>query len=121
MAAPQPMVKPDFYGVVNGEEIHVILPQASEEYGPISHYYLVVVPENKLIVQNHPDQFLTDELISNVEKIIDNPGLPYIAAKFPQRNIPYTYHLGTGESNDGYVNYKLEHGKRYRIFVQSCG
>lgn len=23
MAAPQPMVKPDFYGVVNGEEIQV--------------------------------------------------------------------------------------------------
>ncbi|KAL9706114.1 hypothetical protein quinque_009632 [Culex quinquefasciatus] len=31
MAAPQPMVQPDFYGVVNGEEIQVILPQASEE------------------------------------------------------------------------------------------
>ncbi|XP_074033779.1 tyrosine-protein phosphatase Lar isoform X2 [Leptinotarsa decemlineata] len=119
MAAPQPMVKPDFYGVVNGEEIHVILPQASEEYGPISHYYLVVVPENKMSTQRNPDQLLTDELISNVDKIPENPGLPYIAAKFPQRNIPYTYHLGTGESNDGYVNYKLEHGKRYRIFVRA--
>ncbi|XP_057663136.1 tyrosine-protein phosphatase Lar isoform X3 [Diorhabda carinulata] len=119
MAAPQPMVKPDFYGVVNGEEIHVILPQASEEYGPISHYYLVVVPENKMTIQKNPDQFLTDELIANIEKIPENSDLPYIAAKFPQRNIPYTYHLGTGESNDGYVNYKLEHGKRYRIFVRS--
>lgn len=118
MAAPQPMVKPDFYGVVNGEEIHVILPQASEEYGPISHYYLIVVPENKMTIQKNPDQFLTDELIGNIDKIPDNSDLPYIAAKFPQRNIPYTYHLGTGESNDGYVNYKLEHGKRYRIFVR---
>lgn len=25
MAAPQPMVKPDFYGVVNGEEIQVFI------------------------------------------------------------------------------------------------
>lgn len=25
MAAPQPMVKPDFYGVVNGEEIQVLI------------------------------------------------------------------------------------------------
>lgn len=119
MAAPQPMVKPDFYGVVNGEEIHVILPQASEEYGPISHYYLVVVPENELTVQKNPDQFLTDELINNVEKVPQNSNLPYIAAKFPQRNIPYTYHLGTGERNDGFVNYRLENGKRYRIFVRA--
>ncbi|CAB0009551.1 unnamed protein product [Nesidiocoris tenuis] len=60
MAAPQPMVKPDFYGVVNGEEIQVILPQASEEYGPISHYFLVVVPDDKLNFDKNPDQFLTD-------------------------------------------------------------
>nr|NVI75642.1 Leukocyte-antigen-related-like protein [Cucujiformia] len=85
----------------------------------ISHYYLVVVPENKMTVQKNPDQFLTDELISNVDKIPENPGLPYIAAKFPQRNIPYTYHLGNGEISDGYVNYKLQHGKKYRIFVRA--
>nr|CAH7755220.1 unnamed protein product [Callosobruchus chinensis] len=119
MAAPQPMVKPDFYGVVNGEEIHVILPQASEEYGPISHYFLVVVPEDKKTIQKNPDQFLTDELITNVDKVKENPSLPYIAAKFPQRNIPYTYHLGTGEVNDGFINHKLQHGKRYRIFVRA--
>jgi len=60
------MVKPDFYGVVNSAEIQVILPQASEEYGPISHYYLIVVPEDKLNAQKNPDQFLTDEVSSVV-------------------------------------------------------
>ncbi|XP_076263869.1 tyrosine-protein phosphatase Lar isoform X2 [Rhynchophorus ferrugineus] len=119
MAAPQPMVKPDFYGVVNGEEIHVILPQASEEYGPISHYYLVVVPEDKSTIYKNPDQFLTNDLIANIEKVPEDPNLPYIAAKFPQRSIPYTFHLGTGESNDDLVNYKLQRGKRYRIFVRA--
>ncbi|XP_060521097.1 tyrosine-protein phosphatase Lar isoform X3 [Cylas formicarius] len=119
MAAPQPMVKPDFYGVVNGEEIHVILPQASEEYGPISHYYLVVVPEDASTIQNMPDQFLTEDLLTNIEKVPEDPSLPYIAAKFPQRSIPYTFHLGTGEVNDGLVNYKLLPGKRYRIFVRA--
>ncbi|XP_030758828.1 tyrosine-protein phosphatase Lar isoform X5 [Sitophilus oryzae] len=119
MAAPQPMVKPDFYGVVNGEEIHVILPQASEEYGPISHYYLIVVPEDKSTIHMNPDQFLTNDLIANIEKVPEEPNLPYIAAKFPQRSIPYTFHLGTGESTDGLVNYKLQHGKRYRIFVRA--
>ena len=37
MAAPQPMVKPDFFGVKKEGSgvITVYLPQASEEYGPI--------------------------------------------------------------------------------------
>jgi hypothetical protein len=55
------MVKPDFYGVLNGEEIQVILPQASEEYGPISHYFLIVVPDDER-APKHPDQLLTDEV-----------------------------------------------------------
>lgn len=119
MAAPQPMVKPDFYGVVNNEEIQVILPQASEEYGPISHYYLIVVPEDKSTINKNPDQFLTEEMIANKGQKGDNSNAPYITAKFPQRNIPYTFHLGTGESYDGFVNRKLERGKRYRIFVRA--
>lgn len=119
MAAPQPMVKPDFYGVVNGEEIQVILPQASEEYGPISHYYLIVVPEDKATIHKNPDQFLTEEMIANKGPKSDNPNSPYIAAKFPQRNIPYTFHLGTGEIYDGFTNRKLDRTKRYRIFVRS--
>lgn len=119
MAAPQPMVQPDFYGVVHKEEIDVILPQASEEYGPISHYYLIVVPEDKATVHKNPDQFLTDDLVHNKDKINENPNLPYIAAKFPQRIIPYIFHLGTGHEFDGFINHKLEQGKRYRIFVRA--
>ncbi|XP_073974776.1 tyrosine-protein phosphatase Lar isoform X4 [Rhodnius prolixus] len=121
MAAPQPMVKPDFYGVVNGEEIQVILPQASEEYGPISHYYLVVVPDNELTHDKHPDQFLTDSLIPNskAEGKVQGERVPYIAAKFLQRNIPYTFHLGSGDVYDGFVNLKLERGVKYRIFVRA--
>jgi len=57
------MVQPDFYGVVNGEEIQVILPQASEEYGPINHYYLIVVPEDPSYFQDPlPDQFLNSNV-----------------------------------------------------------
>ncbi|XP_055296000.1 tyrosine-protein phosphatase Lar isoform X7 [Sitodiplosis mosellana] len=118
MAAPQPMVKPDFYGVVNGEEIQVILPQASEEYGPISHYYLVVVPEDKSNAHKNPDQFLNDEILPQPGKS-DRPNNPYIAAKFPQRGIPYTFHLGSGETQHNFTNKKLEKDKRYRIFVRA--
>lgn len=62
ISAPQPMVKPGFYGVEKGEEIQVILPQASEEYGPISHYYLIVVPDEEMNNHKSPDQFLTEDV-----------------------------------------------------------
>ena len=54
------MVKPDFYGVKGAHEIAMILPQASEEYGPIAFYYLIVVPEDKVF--RNPDQYLTEDV-----------------------------------------------------------
>ncbi|XP_046828016.1 tyrosine-protein phosphatase Lar isoform X12 [Vespa crabro] len=118
MAAPKPMVKPDFYGVVNGEEIQVILPQASEEYGPISHYYLIVVPEDKSTADKQPDE-LTEDMITGKGAKQERENAPYIAAKFPHRDIPYTFHLGSGDIYEGYENRKLERNKRYRIFVRA--
>lgn len=44
---------------------------------------------------------------------------PYIAAKFLQRNIPYTFHLGSGDTYDGFENKKLAPGIKYRIFVRA--
>ncbi|XP_012542429.1 tyrosine-protein phosphatase Lar isoform X8 [Monomorium pharaonis] len=118
MAAPKPMVKPDFYGVVNGEEIQVILPQASEEYGPISHYYLIVVPEDKSTADKQPDE-LTEDMITGQGAKQERENAPYIAAKFPHRDIPYTFHLGSGDIYEGYENRKLAKNKRYRIFVRA--
>ncbi|XP_046968895.1 tyrosine-protein phosphatase Lar isoform X1 [Vanessa cardui] len=117
MAAPKPMVKPDFYGVIENE-ILVILPQASEEYGPISHYYLVVVPDDKTHNHKNPDQFLTDDLIKNNART-DDENAPYIAAKFLQRNILYTFHLGNDELYEGFLNRKLNPNKKYRVFVRA--
>ncbi|XP_045484007.1 tyrosine-protein phosphatase Lar isoform X2 [Pieris rapae] len=117
MAAPKPMVKPDFYGVVENE-ILVILPQASEEYGPISHYYVVVVPDDKAHNHKNPDQFLTDNLIKNNART-DDENAPYIAAKFIQRTILYTFHLGNDEMYEGFLNRKLNQKKKYRVFVRA--
>lgn len=118
MAAPQPMVKPDFYGVVNGEEVQVILPQASEEYGPISHYFLIVVPEDKSNLHKHPDQFLTEDMLPLSHRT-ERPNAPYIADMFMRSMIPYTYHLGSGETHNNFTNRKLDKDKRYRIFVRA--
>ena len=58
------MVKPDFYGVIGEYEVAMILPQASEEYGPIAFYYLIVVPqtEEDTTYFKDPDQYLTDDV-----------------------------------------------------------
>ncbi|CAL4067269.1 unnamed protein product, partial [Meganyctiphanes norvegica] len=137
MAAPQPMVKPDFYGVKGEHEIAMILPQASEEYGPIAFYYLIVVPEDSLTENKNPDQFLTDDLISN--KVSSSKDAlaegPYIAAKFLHRNIPYSFSLGDGQIYEGFKNRPLQKlkneevdvtgeqaprmYKRYKIFIRS--
>ncbi|XP_051170943.1 tyrosine-protein phosphatase Lar isoform X3 [Leptopilina boulardi] len=116
MAAPKPMVKPDFYGVYN-DEIQVILPSASEEYGPISHSYLVVVPENSTYSNIEPDALTEDMISGKNAKDKENP--PYIAAKFPQRSTPYTFYLGNGDLYDGYTNKILDKNKRYRVFVRA--
>ncbi|KAJ8679234.1 hypothetical protein QAD02_015021 [Eretmocerus hayati] len=118
MAAPKPMVEPAFYGVVSGEEIQVILPQASEEYGPISHYFLIVVPEFPETVNKIPDEF-TDDMIVGLNLKEGHIFQPYVTAKFPHRDIPYSFNLGDGGTYEGYLNKKLDKGKRYRIFVRA--
>ncbi|XP_037094696.1 tyrosine-protein phosphatase Lar-like [Pollicipes pollicipes] len=116
MAAPQPMVKPDPLGVRN-KKVMVILPRASEEYGPISHYFIVVVPEHD--VKEHPDSHSTKKMVEAKRSKVMPNYRPYITAKFYQRDIPYTFALGDGREYDGFVNKPLEKGKKYRIFVRA--
>ncbi|XP_071033354.1 tyrosine-protein phosphatase Lar isoform X4 [Parasteatoda tepidariorum] len=113
MAAPKPMVKPDSYGVHNNMEISVVLPQASEEYGPISHYFLVVVPDQ--FASKEPDDFSIEELTATRP---DETG-PYVAAKFLRRSMPEKFNLGDGKMHLGFVNRHLLHGVKYRVFVRA--
>lgn len=134
MAAPKPMVKPDSLGSQNGKDITVILPQASEEFGPISHYFLAVVPEEMgtvftkrafCLVDSRPprcfaatknsDHFSLEELSSTR---MDQLG-PYIAAKFSRRTMPNTFVLGDGIKYGGFVNRPLLKKQNYQIFVRA--
>lgn len=65
------------------------------------------------------DFWLCFQLLANRDTKATNPKAPYIAAKFPQRNIPYTFHLGSGDVYDGFTNKRLERGIHYRIFVRA--
>lgn len=113
MAAPKPMVKPDTIESKNKQLITVILPQASEELGLISHYYLVVVPKQD--ADKEPDQYTIEELSSTP---MDKVG-PYIAAKWMRRSIPNTFSLGDGQKYNGFINRKLQKEVEYRIFVRA--
>jgi hypothetical protein len=66
----------------------------------------------------HMDRYFF-QLIANQGNKQERENAPYIAAKFPQRNIPYTFHIGNGEVIEGFTNRKLERGKKYRIFVRA--
>ena len=145
MAAPQPMVKPDFFGVKKdmtgvitvylpqvldgdddvGDDVRVeykmiviliiTMVQASEEFGPISHYYLVVIPYANSTMIKHPDYYESSNLIEN-SKQVPKPGAKdednsnaYITAKFLQRSLPYTFPLGKHTKPHIYVSsYKTE-------------
>ena len=113
MAAPKPMVKPDSTGSPNGKEITVILPQASEEFGPISHYYLIVVPSE--FANKNPDYYSIEELSSTPPESLG----PYVAAKFPRRTMPNNFNLGDGIKYGGYTNRLLRSRVNYQIFVRA--
>ncbi|XP_028966965.1 tyrosine-protein phosphatase Lar [Galendromus occidentalis] len=113
MAAPKPLVKPDSLGPTTNHEIHVVLPQASEEFGPIKHYFLVVVPSD--IAGKEPDDYRIEDLVNAAT---ENDG-PYIAAMFLRLAMPQDFLLGDGKTYGGFRNRKLHTYRRYKIFVRA--
>jgi receptor-type tyrosine-protein phosphatase F len=111
MAAPKPMAKPDLIAT-NGREIHVALPQASEEYGPISHYYLIVVSADYALKHTDPDHYNVGDLL---HAPADSPA--YIAAKFSRRTA--SFQLGNNQKNEGFLNRLLAKNGQYQIFVRA--
>ncbi|XP_022645434.1 receptor-type tyrosine-protein phosphatase F-like isoform X4 [Varroa destructor] len=114
MAAPKPLVKPDSLGPTQNHEILVVLPQASEEFGPIKHYFLVVVPAEMAIKE--PDDYRIEDLVNVVNNEEDTA---YIAAKFLRLAMPQEFPLGDGKIYGGFRNRKLHTYRRYRIFVRA--
>jgi len=60
-SAPPEFDAPTFYRVVSDTKLVVVLYPASPENGDITHYYVVVVP-NQLTHGRRPDDFKLDEV-----------------------------------------------------------
>ena len=100
-------------------QIVVFLPKASEEYGPISHYYVIVIPNSNSSTVRYPDQYNTESLVTYSKSTIndDNEDFEdkaYIAAKFLQQSIKYAFTLGDGLNYEGFINRKLKPDTYYR-------
>ena len=109
MAAPKPMNEPTIISLNNCE---LLLPWASEEYGPVGHYYVVVVPSD--MPSPDPDTYSTADLISS-----NGRDGPYIAAKFIKSRMVRKFFLGDGKSYDGFANKPLNKDSTYTVFVRA--
>lgn len=113
LAAPKSMNEPTIIGLSqNGREYELFLPLASEEFGPIGYYYVVVVPAD--MPSQEPDTYSTSELV----KSAGNNG-PYITAKFPKLKMVTRFFLGDNKYYDGFLNRPLNKDQTYFVFVRA--
>lgn len=115
MAAPKRMTEPTLIGPTNNpHEYEIFLPWASEEFGPISHYYVVVVPSD--IAPSEPDNYLTLDLLKSSSK--PERGA-YIAARFSKSKMVRRFTLGDNKLYDGLLNHPLNNESQYVVFVRA--
>lgn len=115
MAAPKPLIEPTLVGATtSGREYELVLPLASEEYGQIGHYYVVVVPAE--MPSNDPDSYLTADLIESTSSGVAGP---YITAKFSKHRMVRKFILGDNKIYDGFLNRPLSKDQHYNVFVRA--
>lgn len=115
MAAPKPMSEPTLIGpTASGREFELFLPWASEEYGQIGHYYVIVVPAD--MPSHDPDSYSTSDLISTSST---NGNGPYITAKFLKIRMVNKFILGDNKTYEGFLNRPLHRDQQYFVFVRA--
>lgn len=115
IAAPKPLNEPALVAPLNGgKEFELFLPWASEEFGPIGHYYVIVVPAD--MPSHDPDSYTTADLVAAASTA--GPG-PYITAKFPKTRMVRRFVLGDNKFYDGFLNRPLVKDQQYYVFVRA--
>lgn len=116
IAAPKSMSEPELGAPLpSGREYELLLPTASEEFGPIGHYYIVVVPAD--MPSPNPDSYSTNDLIKS--SLARNERGPYITAKFSKSKMSTRFILGDNKNYEGFVNRELSIDQQYYVFVRA--
>ncbi|ELU00302.1 hypothetical protein CAPTEDRAFT_229069 [Capitella teleta] len=110
--APTAIPAPEFLRAVSDNIVKVRLHKASEEYGPISHYIVVMMPEEAAF-KNPDEYFLNLDEVSLCILVLK----PYIF--FKSQSVPSTLRLGDGSRTGEYFNQPLTKGQRYVVFVRA--
>lgn len=112
MAAPKQMDEPTLIGpTANGREYELYLPLATEEFGPVGSYYIIVLTAD--MPSQHPDVYTTSEL-----KTGKSAGA-YIAAAFPKSRMVTRFTLGDNKYYGDFLNRPLNKDQTYHVFVRA--
>lgn len=114
-AAPKAMSEPTLTNVsLTARTAEMLLPRATEEYGPISHYYVIVVPGD--MPSQEPDTYTTTDLFNST-----GANGPYIAAKFTKVRMlnQERFVLGDNQIYGGFTNRQLSKDQTYYVFVRA--
>lgn len=113
MAAPKPIDAPELHGLTNNGYL-VTLPTASEEFGPIKHYLVIVVPG-----PSPPNQEVENY---NLEELLASTKLnnsTYIAARLSRSKMVRDFTIGDNKTYEGFRNRPLNKNYKYYVFVRA--
>ncbi|ESO86619.1 hypothetical protein LOTGIDRAFT_128794, partial [Lottia gigantea] len=94
------------------------LQRASEKNGPLSHYIVVVVPEQHSVAK-YPQDFIMDNLIKEKQSVDQPASHPYIAARFDSDALPDEFDLGNEQEYGAFFNRRLDPDTEYMVFLRA--
>ncbi|KAL5017103.1 hypothetical protein ScPMuIL_006692 [Solemya velum] len=114
--APPRVKEPVPYTIQRGQ-VGLSLTPASEKNGPLSHYYLVVVPVYN--ATKNPEDFTEEELTRDRLPVELPATQPYIAAKLDAPSFPSKFQLGDNQDYNGFMNRYLNPDIMYKVFLRA--
>ncbi|KFD70875.1 hypothetical protein M514_01174 [Trichuris suis] len=118
-SVPPFITAPTVIDSVNSKEARIRLEAATEEYGPVSHYWLIVVSAD---ISRLPDKIENKEVL-HAKTHHPLPGDPYVAARLSRDDIlnlkDGTFVLGNGLRYGDFTNFPLNNRARYKVFLRA--
>uniref|UniRef100_A0A5S6QAL2 protein-tyrosine-phosphatase n=1 Tax=Trichuris muris TaxID=70415 RepID=A0A5S6QAL2_TRIMR len=118
-SVPPFITAPAVVDSINSKEARIRLEAATEEYGPVSHYWLIVVSAD---TSRLPDKIENKEVL-HAKTHHPLPGDPYVAARLSRDDIlnlkDGIFVLGNGLRYGDFTNFPLNNRARYKVFLRA--